>query len=160
MLSDRICFEAGWDDLAVDPVCVMCGVSFPPGVRRSLWDVGAVRVCSRDCRAAFLLRIRRSRPKRPSVRADGTSRPSFGISVSARLAIYVRDGWVCQLCWAPVDRAVHWPDPASPSLDHIECQSWVLVPDHSPANLRLAHLGCNVARGNESRRMAAVAASN
>lgn len=75
----------------------------------------------------------------------------FIISPRRRLAIYERDGWTCQLCMEPVDRDLMSTDPINdwaPSLDHIECQSWALVPDHSDANLRLAHRWCNAVRGD------------
>lgn len=72
------------------------------------------------------------------------------ISRSGRLAIYERDGWVCQLCFEPVDPGLHYLDDWAASLDHIVPQSRVLVPDHSPSNLRLAHRWCNSVRGDES----------
>lgn len=61
------------------------------------------------------------------------------------LEVYERDGWVCGLCQQPVDSDLSWPDPLSPSLDHI-------VPlaaggDHSRANTQLAHWLCNVRKG-------------
>ena len=57
-------------------------------------------------------------------------------------AIFERDGWRCQLCGARVPRSAKWPDPRSPSLDHI-------VPlsqggGHEPRNVQLTHLTCNV----------------
>lgn len=61
------------------------------------------------------------------------------------LAVVVeRDGGICHLCGGPVEG--EWPSPSSPSRDHI-------VPlidggDHTYANVRLAHLGCNSRRGN------------
>lgn len=72
------------------------------------------------------------------------------ISRKVRLAIYDRDGWVCQLCDLPVDRDLHFSHRMAATLDHIECQSWALIPDHSESNLRLAHRSCNAARGNRS----------
>ena len=61
-----------------------------------------------------------------------------------------RDRYRCQLCGRKVDmtrrttRSKH--DPLSPSVDHI-------VPlseggEHTMANTQLAHLGCNMAKGN------------
>lgn len=64
-----------------------------------------------------------------------------------RLAeVAMRDRRRCHLCGSSVDLARVWPDPMSPSLDH-------LVPltrggPHAPENVRLAHLRCNVAKGN------------
>ncbi len=67
-----------------------------------------------------------------------------------RLAIFERDGWVCQLCGEAVDPAREFPDPLSPSLDHV-------IPldrggAHVPENCQLAHFGCNASKG--SRRTA------
>lgn len=60
--------------------------------------------------------------------------------------IFKRDEWVCQLCGGKVDPALRHPDPLSASLDHV-------VPvskggGHTRANVQLAHLVCNTARGN------------
>lgn len=63
------------------------------------------------------------------------------------IEIYERDGWRCGVCRRAVNRRLAWPHPMSASLDHI-------IPiseegsSHTRANVRLAHLGCNVARGN------------
>lgn len=56
-----------------------------------------------------------------------------------------RDGWRCHICRRKVNRAVRFPDPRSPSRDH-------LVPvkfggTNDPENLLLAHWICNVRRG-------------
>lgn len=91
------------------------------------------RTCSPGCREA--------RRRRRSVRGF--------ISPEGRLAIYERDAWTCQLCFGPVDPAVHYLDDWAPTLDHIVCRSWSEVPDHSAGNLRLAHRWCNSVRGDE-----------
>lgn len=83
--------------------------------------------------------------------AGKARRGRFVIQSSVRMSIYVRDDWTCQLCLEPVDADLVAHDPYNdwaPSLDHIECQSWTLVPDHSPSNLRLAHRWCNAVRGD------------
>jgi hypothetical protein len=59
--------------------------------------------------------------------------------------IYARDDWTCQLCGEPVRQDLY-PHPLSASLDHI-------VPlskggTHEPANVQLAHLRCNIRKGN------------
>ena len=58
-----------------------------------------------------------------------------------------RDGWRCGICRRRVDRALPYPAPRSKSLDHV-------VPlseggRHTYANCRLAHLECNLTRGNK-----------
>lgn len=59
--------------------------------------------------------------------------------------IAIRDKNRCHLCGERVSRKPY-PHPMSASLDHV-------VPlsqggDHVPENVRLAHLSCNVAKGN------------
>lgn len=78
------------------------------------------------------------------------ARGRFRIAPTARRAIYERDAWTCQLCGDPVDKALPPHDMWAATLDHIECQSWTLIPDHSPENLRLAHRWCNSVRSDES----------
>lgn len=86
--------------------------------------------------------------KRCAKNASNNRRGRFVIPAKRRLAIYERDGWVCQLCREPVDPAA--TDIWRPTLDHIAPQSHQLIPDHSDANLRLAHMWCNSVRGDES----------
>lgn len=50
-----------------------------------------------------------------------------------------------------VDPGLHWQDDWAASLDHIVPQSATDAPDHSPANLRLAHRWCNLVRGDGTR---------
>lgn len=82
--------------------------------------------------------------------AGRARRGRFSVPPSVRLAIYERDQWTCQLCSEPVDRALPPSSMWGATLDHIECQSWALVPDHSAKNLRLAHRWCNSVRGDET----------
>lgn len=112
-----------WSVLVAGP-CAWCGMNFVGFGRLA-------RYCSDRCRS----------------RLQEASRGHFQIRPADRLAIYERDGWVCQLCMEPVEADA---DPTSdwfPSLDHIEPQSLALIPDHSPANLRTAHRWCNAVRG-------------
>ena len=60
--------------------------------------------------------------------------------------IFERDGWVCGICGQSIDPNLRYPDPASPSLDHI-------VPlsrdgDHTRTNVQASHLGCNRRKGS------------
>lgn len=63
-----------------------------------------------------------------------------------RRVVFERDGWKCALCGKRVLKDKTSPHPLSPSIDHI-------IPiskggAHSYANVQLAHLSCNVAKGN------------
>lgn len=72
------------------------------------------------------------------------------ISKSDRLAIYERDGWVCQICSREVDKTLHPNHTFAATLDHVTARSMTLFPDDSPTNLRLAHRSCNSRRGNRA----------
>lgn len=60
--------------------------------------------------------------------------------------IYERDIWLCGLCSTPVDPDSQYPDPMSPSLDHITPLS--KGGTHTYENVQLAHLACNVSKGD------------
>lgn len=114
--------------------CLWCGEWFTHDTRIT----GVVsRYCSDKCAKRFHKASRQRRHGR------------FGIPRRRRLDIYERDNWMCQLCGDPVDQALHHLDNMAASLDHIECQSWALVPNHSDANLRLAHRLCNSLRSDQ-----------
>ena len=66
-------------------------------------------------------------------------------SISPR-EIHERDGWTCGICTEPIDRELSYPDPMSPSLDHV-------VPlsrggHHVRTNVQSAHLLCNVIKND------------
>ncbi len=117
----------------VATICGWCAAPFLHDMRIT-GTLG--RYCTTRCSRAASEHRRRQR------------RGQFTITRDRRLAIYQRDGWTCQLCDSPVDGSLPRNHPMSASLDHIECQSWVLIPDHRETNLRLAHLRCNGVRGD------------
>jgi HNH endonuclease len=62
------------------------------------------------------------------------------------IEVFAANQWICQLCKKPVDQQKQYPDPLSPSLDHI-------IPlsrggGHVLANVQLAHYICNVRKGS------------
>jgi 5-methylcytosine-specific restriction endonuclease McrA len=73
---------------------------------------------------------------------------NIGISRGDRLAIYARDGWVCQICLEAVDPEVPANTIWGATLDHIVPRS--KGGDDGTANLRLAHRWCNSARNDLS----------
>lgn len=57
-----------------------------------------------------------------------------------------RDHWRCHICKTRVGKKIAWPHVRSASLDHVVPLSKGGA--HDPSNVRLAHLGCNSAKGN------------
>jgi 5-methylcytosine-specific restriction endonuclease McrA len=60
--------------------------------------------------------------------------------------VYKKAGYVCGICNKPVDPSLDYPDPESPSLDHIMPLS--LGGTHTWDNVQLAHLRCNEKKNN------------
>ncbi len=67
--------------------------------------------------------------------------------VFAPLDVHARDNWTCQLCWLPIDPEVAWPDPMSPSIDHVIPLSRGGA--HALSNVQSAHLRCNSSKGDK-----------
>lgn len=62
-------------------------------------------------------------------------------------AIMERDGWICQICGDPTDRAAQWPSAEFPTIDHVVPLS--LGGPHTTANTQCAHLVCNLRKNNK-----------
>jgi hypothetical protein len=65
-----------------------------------------------------------------------------------RSKVIRRDGWRCGICGEKISKAARYPDPQSPSLDHI-------VPlskggGHLYDNVQASHWSCNVAKGADT----------
>lgn len=76
-------------------------------------------------------------------------------SLSKRMQVFKRDGWICQICFEPVSfpvRADRCRDVEredwEPTIDHVIPRS-LGGPDEID-NLRLAHRKCNLDRGNRA----------
>ena len=65
-----------------------------------------------------------------------------------RAYLAARNGGICGICQRVVSPDVRWPNPLSASMDHIVPLS--LGGAHTADNLQLAHLICNVRKGNRA----------
>lgn len=141
-------------------VCVLCECEYVPKYASHQDRPTGQRFCSRSCATAWRMGARppferrvvtgmalkvaqaRTRRLRCAQTWDGITDEE----------ILERDGWRCQIPGCkrrPIRRDVKYPHPRSKSVDHI-------VPlshggDDTAENKRAAHLGCNMARGNEMR---------
>lgn len=113
--------------------CDCCGQSFLANGRRS-------RYCSTPCFEAH----RHKANWKHQIARRTRLRNAF-VEAFDRKEIFDRDGWICQICDNPVDRSAPFPDPMSPSLDHIVPLARGGL--HSRANAQTACLGCNVRKG-------------
>lgn len=141
--------------------CAHCGDAFESIQVRDSWT----RYCSKSCRgkADFAagrlkslkvsdrigrdpekLRVNgeKSRRRRRARLAEAESEPYTLAEIAER------DGFRCGICYREVDMALKYPHPRSASVDHI-------IPlskggSDLKSNVRLAHLGENVARGNRT----------
>lgn len=129
-----------------------CGKRFQPAYRNQ-------RCCSEKCgKRRFALQARAegrtwNQPWNDRRRDNHHRRRALKLAASTGepvLFAYIaeRDKWQCHLCGKRVGKKLAHPHPRSASLDHV-------VPltkggAHDPANVRLAHLGCNSSKGNRA----------
>ena len=99
---------------------------------------------SREYAANF--RERNGFSLRSKYRNASAAKKHSGVPMKVRREVYERDNWTCQICFETVDPTLHFNDRMAATVDHIECQSWALIPDNSLKNLRLAHRACNSRR--------------
>lgn len=118
------------------------------GCRRTLRAKGLCNPCYRKARRQQ--GISESSPwtdaRRDAYHRRRALKKGTATGESVNLAdIKVRDKGRCHLCSRRVPDKP-WPHPLSPSLDHVIPLSRGGA--HDPANVRLAHLRCNTAKGN------------
>lgn len=113
--------------------CAICGTQF---VKRN-----KQRCCSIECRKELVARSGYLERRRALER--GATVEKF-----ARAEIFERDGWICHLCGGLIDRDARPRSSKAPSLDHVIPLS--LGGEHSRANTKAAHFGCNARKGNRT----------
>ncbi|MGV9352295.1 HNH endonuclease [Streptomyces misionensis] len=95
----------------------------------------------RECRAKW-----HSKRMQPYVHARRAAKAGVGSEVFDSEEIFHRDAWVCWLCGDEALRDVPRDDPMRATLDHV-------IPlarggAHTRANVRCAHLRCNLKKGD------------
>lgn len=100
------------------------------------WGNVQAKFCSRAC-SDKIFRCRRQMRKLSLFIED--------VSITVLIK---RDRGVCQLCNGPVNLKAKWPHPDSPSIDHVI--PLVRRGEHGYHNTQLAHLGCNLRKGDRA----------
>jgi hypothetical protein len=110
--------------------CYNCWKEFVPqfGSKRK-------RFCSTLCANRFEKRMRNRRRRARKWQTE----PMF--DRFSDMEIFERDGWICQICLAPIDRTVSHRHPMSATLDHIVPLS--RCGTHTRQNVQTAHRQCN-----------------
>jgi 5-methylcytosine-specific restriction endonuclease McrA len=126
----QVCAAATRSQAVYEKICD-CGMIFQGTARRSLCD---------QCRGDR---------RRDHYRRKNRSRLGYSKAIAAfpMAKLGARDGWQCWLCSESVDAALKDRHPMMPSYDHVMPTS--LGGSDEPENLKLAHLVCNIRRGNK-----------
>ena len=84
------------------------------------------------------------KPKRNRPDKDGTHKAQY---LRSKKILYATQSY-CAICGRPVDFSLKFPDPMSPTADHIIPISKGGHPS-ALENLQLTHLGCNLRKGEK-----------
>lgn len=145
--------------------CKFCGEQFTPK-RRSDPERPWTETCSKSCSSKLALaagrHIFQTSPRYgkwtpggdPNVgRRRWQARRALLLNVESEpytlAEVAERDGYRCGICRRKVRMDLRWPDPRSASVDHIVPLS--LGGEDLKSNTQLAHLRCNLSKGNRVR---------
>lgn len=114
--------------------CRHCGGEFSPSRNAHVF-------CTPTCRAQSDLINNRAAYNRRNAERRARLRAAPVVEQFTRREILDRDGWICQLCLAPIDWSLSGRGRFAPAIDHI-------IPlskggSHSRDNVWAAHSGCN-----------------
>lgn len=62
--------------------------------------------------------------------------------------LLARDGTDCVLCGYGLNFTVSHPHPMAPTIEHLECISWLGSAGDAPSNVAMSHFSCNSRRGD------------
>ena len=127
--------------------CPSCGTPFRP--QRRSGGRPDTRTCSKQCGVTVNGRVVNAVGRKATWQASNRRRRAMlrGRESDRYTTDQIagRDGYRCALCKRKVDMSKQFPDPRSPSIDHVLPLS--LGGDDTRANVQLAHLGCNAGKG-------------
>jgi 5-methylcytosine-specific restriction endonuclease McrA len=138
---------ASWDRAATvvrvpEPTakaCERCGCEFMPPTKAR-----TKKICSR-CAWEIWKTAHPHKARQIRVRCRVLRRHKVAADDIDPIEVFERDGWLCGICGKKVDKRAVFPQPQSPTLDHI-------VPlaaggAHAWGNVQCAHFLCNCRKG-------------
>ena len=84
-------------------------------------------------------------PQRDHVRRRNAIKYGVDVEPVNEADVYAIHGDVCHICHEQIDMTLMWPDPMSPSIDHVH--PLARGGRHALDNLAPAHLLCNLRKG-------------
>lgn len=114
--------------------CEACGTKFVANGRR-------FRYCTAECYES-----RRHADNWKHLNARRARLRGAYVETVDRVAVFVRDNWICQICHSEIDPDLKFPHRRSATVDHIVPISRGGL--HEMANAQSAHLSCNARKGN------------
>ena len=124
--------------------CPVCSTRFLPHASKQATQIACSKSCGRKVNALGRKATWQAQNRRRRALLRQARSTSYTTTDIAE-----RDNHTCQLCHDPVDMTIAWPDPRSPSIDHVLALS--RGGDDTPANVQLAHLACNTRKGRGLR---------
>lgn len=124
--------------------CRQCGKEFFPeyGNKRSVF---CSEQCSDEAQKAVSLAPLKTKAARIEHRRK-RERRLRGRSID-RNSVFLRDGWICQICGIPVNRDARVPEHDAPTIDHRIPLMHGGV--HDESNCQCAHFICNVRKAGK-----------
>lgn len=133
-----LCRNRDYEGAVVGTVrqCRFCGCDFAP-------TKGTHVFCNRSCRARADLNRNREAYNRRNAARRARERGAVVVDAApfTREQVFDRDGWICQLCLAPIDWNLTGRSPLAPALDHVRPLS--RGGSHTLDNVQASHFGCN-----------------
>lgn len=136
-----LCRNRDYENAAIGTIrkCAYCGVDFAP-------SKGTHRFCSKTCGSRSDVERNRSAYNQRNAARRARERGAVVGEIFTREEIFDRDGWICQLCLAPIDWNLSGRSRYAPALDH-------KVPlkhggKHMRDNVWAAHSGCNARKSD------------
>lgn len=132
-------------------------------------QIRGYRAANRDARNEYQREWRRTNPERArelareSARRQYAKDPARAIERARRRRalilgravgpvdleqLWASQHGLCGLCTIPIDRSLSWPEPMSPSVDHVV--PLVKGGTHEQSNLQWTHLVCNIRKGAQA----------